>query len=447
MTQTKQKPMSDIVALLHCLSPYLSNTTMRQMQHVIFAVLCLPDRVTMLSMARWTEPGGSYRTIQRWYHAPLDWAAMMWTIVRIHLLEPSGEYLLAGDEVVISKAGKATHGRGLFYSSLAQRPISSVSFMAVSLIDVHARQSYPLQVEQREPPGPVAEPVEPLPKRHRGRPKGSQNHVKPVPTLTPDLTLLQRMITAMITRIAPVTVKHIVLDGHFGNYPATYAVRETGLHIISKFRQDAALYFPYTGPKPRRGPTPRYGEKLNYDHLPSDALCHSVLEGDYRLDTYQMTVFHQSFSEALNVVVVVKTHLKTGKRGHVVLFSTDLDLSADQIVDYYALRFQIEFNFRDGKQYWGLDDFMTIKSVAVTNAVNLAFFMVNLSAVMLKPYRADQPDFSVLDLKAQFRARRYLDETIKMLPDPPGDDLISRIWRRLTALSGIRVRQLDRFAA
>jgi len=224
-------------------------------------------------------------------------------------------------------------------------------------------------------------------------------------------------------------------------------VRETGLHIISKMRHDAALYLPYAGPKPRRGPTPRYGQKLNYQQLSPETLCHSVTEGDYRIDTYQIQVFHKSFSDALNVVVVVKTHLKTGKRGHVVLFSTDLDLIANQIVDYYSLRFQIEFNFRDAKQYWGLDDFMNVKPVAVTNAVNLAFFMVNLSAVMLKPYREHQPDFSVLDLKAQFRARRYLDETIKMLPDPPSDDLISRIWRRLTAFGGIRVRQINRFAA
>ena len=113
--------------------------------------------------------------------------------------------------------------------------------MAVSLIDVQARHSYPLQVEQREPPVPAEKPVEPPPKRKRGRPKGSQNHVKPVPTLTPDLTLLQRMMTAITARIAPLTVKHIVLDGHFGNYPATYAVRECGLHIISKLRHDAAL--------------------------------------------------------------------------------------------------------------------------------------------------------------------------------------------------------------
>ena len=439
--------MNDIVALLHCLTPYMSRTTLRQLNHIVFAVLCIPDRVTMLSMARWTERGGSYRTVQRWYHTPLDWATILWTVVQVYLLKPDGEYLLAGDEVVISKAGDKTCGRGRFYSSLAQRPINSVSFMVVSVIDVQARQSYPLHVEQREPPAPVEEPVAPPPKRKRGRPKGSRNHVKPTPQLTPDLTLLQSMIRGITARITPLTVRHIVLDGHFGNYPATYAVRETGLHIISKMRHDVALYLPYTGPKPHRGPTPRYGKKLNYHQLPTDTLCHTVIDDDYRIDTYQMQVFHKSFSEALNVVVVVKTHLETGKRGHVVLFSTDLDLTADQIVDYYALRFQIEFHFRDGKQYWGLDDFMNVKPVAVTNAVNLAFLMVSLSAVMLKPYRDHQPDFSVLDLKAQFRARRYLDETIKMLPDPPGDDLVSRIWRRLTALGGIRVRHLDRFAA
>jgi putative transposase len=439
--------MSDIVALLHCLTPYVSKTTLRQLNHIVFAVLCIPDRVTMLSIARWTERGGSYRTVQRWYHTPLDWATILWTIVQVYLLKPDGEYLLAGDEVVISKAGEKTYGRGRFYSSLAQRPINSVSFVAVSLIEVQARCSYPLQVEQREPPMSSEEPVEPPPKRKRGRPKGSKNHVKPTPQLTPDLTLLQGMIRGIMVRIAPLTVRHIVLDGHFGNYPATYAVRATGLHLISKMRHDAALYWPYTGPKPRRGSTPRYGDKLNYDHLPVEALCHSVIADEYRIDTYQLRAYHKSFSDVLNVVIVVKTHLKTGKQGHVVLFSTDIDLTADQIVDYYSLRFQIEFDFRDGKQYWGLDDFMNVKAVAVTNAVNLAFLMVNLSVVMLKPYRDDQLDFSVLDLKAQFCARRYLDETIKMLPDPPNDDLISRIWRRLTALSGIHVRQLDRFAA
>ncbi len=76
------------------------------------------------------------------------------------------------------------------------------------------------------------------------------------------------------------------------------------------------------------------------------------------------------------MVVVIKTHLATSKRGHAVLFSTVLDLTADQLVDYYSLRFQIEFTFRDGKQYWGLDDFMTDHPMPVTNAVNLTLLFV-----------------------------------------------------------------------
>ena len=102
--------MNNIVALLTCLAPYLSTTTLRQMKHMVFALLCIPDRVTMLSIARWTERGGSYRTVQRWHHTPLDWATLLWTVVKVHLLKPEGTYVLAGDEVVISKAGDKTHG-------------------------------------------------------------------------------------------------------------------------------------------------------------------------------------------------------------------------------------------------------------------------------------------------------------------------------------------------
>jgi putative transposase len=284
--------MNDIVARLHCLRPYLSKTTLGQMEATIVGLMCIPNRVTMLSLARWAESGGSYRTIQRWYETPLDWAALIWVVVDTHLLNPNGEYLLAGDEVVVSKAGKMTHGCGRFYSSLAQRPINGLSFMGVSLIDVQRQESYPLQVEQREPPVRAAQPIEPAPKRQRGRPKGSKNHDKAAPPLTPDLSLLQRMIQGILARIAPLKVSHLVLDGHFGNYPATWAVRETGLHIISKFRYDAALYLPYTGPKPPRGPLPRYGEKLNYAQLPPETLCHSIQENGYQVDTYQMTVFH-----------------------------------------------------------------------------------------------------------------------------------------------------------
>ena len=428
--------MTEIVPLLVCLKELLTPTTARQLRQIVFALLCSPDRITMLGLSRWAERGGSYRTIQRFYQTAINWAQVHWTLIQTHLLESSGPYLLAGDEVVVSKAGQQTHGVGRFYSGLAQRVLPGVSFLAVSLIDVEQRQSYPLQIEQLSPHQATDKPTTPPEKRPPGRPKGRKNYEKPAPQLTPDLTCLQGMLRGILARITGIQVQHVVLDGKFGNYPATWAVRQTGLHIISKMRCNAALYQPYTGPKPQRGPTPRYGDKLDYAHLPSDACVKTETDGNYRLDTYHLHLYHKDHPDLLNVVVIVKTHLKSGKRRHVVLFSTDTDLTAEQIVDYYALRFQIEFNFRDAKQYWGLEDFMNIRQQTVTNAVNIAFFMVNLSAVLRQSAR--EGDLSVLDLKARFRAYRYLSETIKLLPNPPDPPLISRIWQRLTRFSAIR---------
>ncbi|WP_443689872.1 hypothetical protein [Nostoc mirabile] len=44
-------------------------------------------------------------------------------------------------------------------------------------------------------------------------------------------------------------------------------------------------------------------------------------------------------------------------------------MSYEKIIDYYRLRFQIEFNFRDAKQFWGLEDFMNLSQTAVTSVL------------------------------------------------------------------------------
>ena len=85
-------------------------------------------------------------------------------------------------------------------------------------------------------------------------------------------------------------------------------------------------------------------------------------------------------------------------------------------MDYYRLRFQIEFNFRNAKPFWGLEDFMSVKPTPVTNAANLAFFMVSLSHTLLKTLRLNQPDASILDLKAYAHDYRYVTELIDLLP-------------------------------
>ena len=69
---------------------------------------------------------------------------------------------------------------------------------------------------------------------------------------------------------------------------------------------------------------------------------------------------------------------------------------------------KIEFTFRDAKQYWGLEDFMTVTPVGVSNAANLSLFLVNLSSVLLARFRQEDPQCSVLDLKAWYRGSKYV---------------------------------------
>jgi putative transposase len=209
------------------------------------------------------------------------------------------------------------------------------------------------------------------------------------------------------------TLVSFVFDGAFGHNDALQMVRQTGLHLISKLRHDSALYFPYTGPYSGRGKRRKYGKKLDYRDLPDESLQTSFVEMDIETKIYQMNLWHKKFADLLNVVGIVKTNLTTKAVAHVVLFSSDLDLPYDRLIDYYRLRFQIEFNFRDAKQYWGVEDFMTVKQTPVYNSANRAMFMVNLSHALMRPLQPYWPELSVNDLKAWFRSRKYVVETLK----------------------------------
>ncbi len=110
--------MVAIVPLLVCLDPVLNSTLSRQFSQIAVSLLTMTGRVTMRGMARWAGPGGSYRTIQRFFATTLPWASMFWLFFRTHCFRPDDVYLLGGDEVVVTKAGKHTHGLDRFFSSL-----------------------------------------------------------------------------------------------------------------------------------------------------------------------------------------------------------------------------------------------------------------------------------------------------------------------------------------
>jgi putative transposase len=437
--------MIDILALLQHLSPYLDMTTVRQMSRIIPAMLAMTGRVTMLGISRWTEKGGSYRTVQRFFNTVLPWATLFWLFFKRHLFEADATYILAGDECVVTKAGKMTHGLDRFFSSLYGKPVPSLAFFVLSLINVSQRCSHPIMVEQvirteteKEAAKAKKEKKKTKPKGKPGRPKESKNRDKTQVELTPELTRIQQMVQELLALIlGALLIKHLVLDGHFGNNNALQMTRQCGLHLVSKLRYDSALYFRYDGPYAGFGPYRKYGDKIDYAAIPAQYLQAIITEKEIRTEIYQAEMLHKEFAQPLNVVIIVKTNIKTGARAHVVLFSSNLFLSYDCLIDYYRLRFQIEFNFRDAKQYWGLEDFMNVKETPVTNAANLSLFMVNLSQLLLRDFRQQDSTVNVLDLKAYYRGHKYVAETLKWLPQKPEPILIARIFEQVSRLGRI----------
>jgi DDE superfamily endonuclease len=194
------------------------------------------------------------------------------------------------------------------------------------------------------------------------------------------------MLTALLQLIATVlSVTYLVLDGHFGNHNALDMARQCGLHLISKLRCDAALYFPYTGVYAGRGPRRKYGPKVDYDHLPVQYLKETSVEGHIETCLYQMQVLH--------------------------------------------------------KEYWGLEDFMNVTPTGVTNAANLSLFMVNVAYRLRADVHPRDPDYSVLDLKADCRGYKYVEETIKMLPEKPEPILLRQILNKVAGLGRIHASQ------
>ena len=231
------------------------------------------------------------------------------------------------------------------------------------------------------------------------------------------------------------SLSHLVLDGEYGHNAAARMTQQCQLHLISKFRHDAALYLPYAGDYAGRGRHRKYGDKLKA----------SLLKVRSRLPAMRMALKHAPINFSFGTPSSQPYSMSSSwskstwqpSSAHVILFSTDLALPADKIIQLYALRFQIEFNFRGAKQFWGLEDFMNIQPAPVLNATSLSLFMTAISARLLRDFRHHSPQAGVLDLKAVFHGQRYALEALKFLPHFPEPVLVSQIFAAVSNLGRI----------
>lgn len=210
---------------------------------------------------------------------------------------------------------------------------------------------------------------------------------------------------------------HIVLDGFYGHEDYVNLAIENKLNIISKFKKNAHVIGQYEGLQKPNGRPRILGNKVNLDKIDSQYFVENILDKDANVKTavYHFKAYTPKISGVLlNIVVLVHKNQTNKKESRTILFSNDLALTDKQIVKYYSLRFQIEFKFRNAKQFFGLSDFKNFKPTQVTNAVNIAFTMNLISKVLLEKYKIQflAPKMGILDMKTIFKAQKYIKSTL-----------------------------------
>lgn len=112
-----------------------------------------------------------------------------------------------------------------------------------------------------------------------------------------------------------------------------------------------------------------------------------------------------SLKRKVRLAYLLKEH--QGRRSYVVLFSTDVDIDPLFLYRCYAARFQIEFVFRDARQYTGLTECQARSPEAIDTHVNASLMALNLAKAAL---REDQPGDGALSFSIASFKRLALNE-------------------------------------
>ena len=236
-----------------------------------------------------------------------------------------GEVIAALDYSFIPKAGNKTFGADKFWSGAAGKAIKGLEISLSALMDVKTSTAWSLDVTQTPP------------KLNAGM-SGKYTRIDFfIEQLTDCGKYLQN-------------VTYIVADSFYAETKVFDNVTKQKKHFITKLRADADLQFKFEGEHPvRKGAKTKYGGKAVYNNLSEWHLHGKDEKYDY-LNIYYRICYSPQFKRWLTVVLVINSETKK----YVVLATTDTNQNAQQVLSYYQLRFQIEFLFRDAKQFTGL---------------------------------------------------------------------------------------------
>lgn len=346
-------------------------------------------KVNFTNLSRYSE--WSEKTYRRQYSQAFNFMALNAGLIQ-EAVPADVTQIGAIDCSFIAKSGKATYGLDWFYNGSSNRTEKGLEVSVIAVIDVAARRGYSLSVQQ-------------TPATNKGKQTQAQSKTVTWQTMEQVQQMLQQLpnkppTPAPLTRIdhylehlkhsrqsLPPAVKYCAADGFYSKQKFVAGVVALDLHLISKLRSDADMRYRYAGEQKSRGARRKYDGKVDLKDLSRLTFVEQLEVG---LNLYTAVVWHLSLKRQIRIAYLVDTR-KAGKTGTALLFSTDVNLDAKLMVQYYQARFQIEFIFRDAKQFTGLCDAQTRNPQRLDFHFNASLTTLNLAKYQ-EQLRPTQPD-------------------------------------------------------
>ena len=367
-------------------------------------ILVVRGKVNFRNLSRYSDL--SEKTYSRQFAKAFDAVSFNRQLLN-EAIGTDSERLLAFDPCFIPKAGKQTYGRDFFWNGAHNRTEKGLEISTFSIVDVGRNTGFALSARQTEPTlasGLVGSPEE------KAEEKTGKAAPKKVGASAPEDETLIDAYLQHLGQVHPHLLpaeKHVVVDGYFAKKKWVDGVDAFGLHTIGKLRTDADMRYFYTGPKREKGSGRQktYDGKVDWQDL---GRFHYVAYQD-GFEIYTLVLNHVSLKRTLRVVVVLDVR-DPAKQRYALLFSTDTHLDALTIYRYYKARFQIEFLFRDAKQFTGLADCQARDADRLQFHFNASLTALNIAKVELLQAQdhAGPIVYSIASLKACHFNEHYL---------------------------------------
>ena len=223
-------------------------------------------------------------------------------------------------------------------------------------------------------------------------------------------------------------IVYYVADGFYAKSKIVNGLIAHNKHLITKLRTDANLKYLHNLPreKGQRGASRKYDGKVDFKDLSKWELI-GCDEKYPHLTIYTQKLFAVNLDRILRIVLLLNT--KTNK--YVLLACTDIEFDARLITKYYQLRFQIEFIFRDAKQFMGLNDCQARDENKLDYYRRATPFNASLSAVNIARKAIQQNEIYNKSMNNFMRYQynqKFVDTIYCKLSQNSEFDLIESIW-------------------